>query len=133
MSPDGMNRADRKKQLIAQGALYRAELLLAKEAAHASLQPDSLAKGAMQQIARTALAIFRRRNLTGLAGLAGLAGGNLQMALPLVITGVSALAKRKHLLKPVLLAGAVAGVVALVMKKKKAGHTAADMDFVGPE
>ncbi|WP_292931757.1 hypothetical protein [Noviherbaspirillum sp.] len=125
-----MNRADRKKQLIAQGALYRAELLLAKEAAHASLQPDSLAKSALHQVARSALAIFRRQNLTGLAGLAG---GNLQTALPLVITGISALAKRKHLLKPVLLAGAVAGVVALVMKKKKAGHTAADMDFVGPE
>jgi hypothetical protein len=130
MNQDGMNRADRKKQLIAQGALYRAELLLAKEAAHASLQPDSLAKSALHQVARSALAIFRRQNLTGLAGLAG---GNLQTALPLVITGISALAKRKHLLKPVLLAGAVAGVVALVMKKKKAGHTAADMDFVGPE
>lgn len=130
MNRDGMNRADRKKQLIAQGALYRAELLLAKETAHASLQPDSLAKSALHQIVRGALAIFRRQNLTGLAGLAG---GNLPTALPLVITGVSALAKRKHLLKPVLLAGAIAGVVALVVKKKKAGHTAADMDFVGPE
>ncbi|RZI44305.1 hypothetical protein EGT07_02450 [Herbaspirillum sp. HC18] len=112
-----MNREDRKKQLIAQGAVYRAEVLLAREAAEASLRPDSIARSVLQQAAILAIAVIRNRNIAGLPGL------NLQTLLPLVMTGVSALSRHRSLLKTILrgaaLAGTAAGVAALVAKKKK--------------
>ncbi len=131
-----MNRADRKKQLIAQGAVYRAEVILAKQAMQVSLQPDSLAKSALHQIALAAFSLLKNR------GAAALPGVNLQTVVPLVMAGVSALSKRKDLVKPVLrgalVAGAVAGVVAFIAKKKKAAQAGAadnnaEPDFVGPE
>jgi hypothetical protein len=109
--------ADRKKQLIVQGAVYRAEIILAKEMTEASLRPDSLAKSILHQAALTAFSAFKNRGGNGLPGL------NVQTLLPLVITGVSVLAKRKSLaksvLRGVLLAGVAAGVVAFISKKSQ--------------
>lgn len=112
-----MNREDRKKQLIAQGAVYRAEVLLAKETAAAGLRPDTLARSVLHQAAIAALAAFR-------GGSGSLPGVNLQTLLPIVMGGISALSKRKSLLKTIargaVFAGAAAGVAALVSRKKKA-------------
>lgn len=112
-----MNRADRKKQLIAQGAIYRAEVILAKQAAEASLRPDSLGKAALQQIALTAFSLFRNRKFGGMPGL------DLQTVLPIVMGGISALSKKKSLVKTAargaLFAGLAAGAVALLAKRKK--------------
>jgi hypothetical protein len=109
--------ADRKKQLIVQGAVYRAEIILAKEMTEASLRPDSIAKSILHQAALAAFSAFKNRGGNGLPGL------NVQTLLPLVITGISALAKRKSLAKPVLrgvlLASVVAGVVAFISKKSQ--------------
>ncbi|OWW20785.1 hypothetical protein [Noviherbaspirillum denitrificans] len=113
-----MNRADRKKQLIAQGAVYRAEILLAKESAEASLRPDTLARSVLHQAAGALIGAFRGGNLGGLPGM------NLQTLLPLVMGGISALSRRKSLLGKVLrgvaVAGVAAGAAALVLRKRKA-------------
>ncbi len=122
-----MNQADRKKQLIAQGAVHRAEFLLARQVTQDSLRPESLARSAIHQIVLTAAAMVSRRNLSGLPGV------NLQTVLPLLMTGFSALSKRKGLRRYALLASVAAGVAALFARKKKGEHAAADADFVGPE
>lgn len=113
-----MNREDRKRQLIAQGAVYRAEILLAKQAAEDSLRPDTLARSVLHQAAGALIGAFRGGNLGGLPGV------NLQTLLPLVMGAISALSKRKSLLKTIVrgaaVAGTAAGVVALVSRKKKA-------------
>jgi hypothetical protein len=112
-----MNREDRKRQLIAQGAVYRAEILLAKQAAEDSLRPDTLARSVLHQAAGALIGAFRNGNIGGLPGV------NLQTLLPIVMGTISALSKRKSLLKTVVrgaaVAGTVAGLVALVSRKKK--------------
>lgn len=116
-----MNRAERKKQLIAQGALYRAEVLLARQAFHTSLQPETLAQSAFQRVARIALAV---------AGNRVVPGATLQTLLPMVMSGLSLLAKKKGLLKTLLRGGAVAGIaaaaVAMLSRKSRVAHTATD-------
>lgn len=112
-----MNREDRKRQLIAQGAIYRAEVMLAKRDAEASLRPDTLARSVLHQVLGAALAAFRSGNVASLPGM------NLQTLLPIVMGGISALSRRKSLLKAIVRGAAVAGtaasVVALVSRKKK--------------
>lgn len=120
-----MNREDRKRQLIAQGAVYRAEVLLARQATEDSLRPDSLARSALQQAAIIGVSLFRNRNALGAAGI------GLPTLLPLLMKGASALAQRKPLLKTVLrglaVAGAVAGVAAITLRKKRSQEPAEDM------
>lgn len=112
-----MNRQDRKKQLIAEGAVYRAEVLLAKQAAEDSLRPDTLARSMLHQVTAAAISAFRGGSVAGLPGV------NLQTLLPIVMGGISALSKRKSLVKTLVrgaaVAGTAAGVVALVSRKKK--------------
>ncbi|HYD60359.1 MAG TPA: hypothetical protein VEC35_08390 [Noviherbaspirillum sp.] len=121
-----MNREDRKKQLIAQGAVYRAEVLLAKESAEASLRPDTLARSVLHQVTAAAIAAFR-------GGNGGLPGVNLQTLLPIVMGGISALSKRKSLLKTAMrgaaMAGTAAGVVALVSRWKKSKRETPEQDL----
>ena len=112
-----MNREDRKRQLIAQGAIYRAEIMLAKQAAEDSLRPDTLVRSVLYQATSALLGALRGGNIGGLPGV------NLQTLLPIVMGAISALSKRKSLLKTIVrgaaVAGTIAGLVALVSKKKK--------------
>ena len=112
-----MNNVDRKRQLIAQGRIYRAEVMHAKEVVREGLRPESITRRVVGQIALTGLAALRARGGIGLPGL------NLATVLPLVASSVSALARRKNLLKPLLkstaVAGTVAGIVALLARRKK--------------
>lgn len=124
-----MNRAERKKQLIAQGAFYRTEVILAKQAVQHGLQPQSLARSALQKIAPAALAMFASRKGAGKPGAPATARQ------PVMTAAVSALSKRKPLIKTALrgalVAGAAAGVAALLLKKRahktanNAAHNAA--------
>lgn len=119
-----MNREDYKRQLIAQGAIYRAEILFAKQAAEESLRPDTLARSVLHQAAGALIGAFRGGNISGIPGV------NLQTLMPIVMGAISALSKRKSLLKTVVRGAAVAGtfasVVALVARKKKAKPEQAD-------
>lgn len=111
-----MIRADRKKQLIAQGAIHRVELLLSRHTVQHSLQPESLARRALQHIPGVAFAAFRNRNLDGI-------GINLQTMLPLLMSGVSVLAKSgirtKPLLRRAAIVAAAFGMIAIISRKKK--------------
>lgn len=119
-----MNRADRKKQLIAQGALYRAQVMVARQFVQESLQPQVLARSALQQAALAVFSMIGKRHGMGLPAL------NLQTVLPLVTGAFSVLSKRKPLFKGVLrgalVAAAAAGVATLLLKKKKAARDATD-------
>lgn len=119
-----MNNADRKRQLIAQGRIYRAEVTHAKEVLQDGLRPESMTRRIMGQVALAGLAALRTKRGIGLPGL------HLGTVLPLVISGVSALAKRKTLFKPLLkstaVAGAVAGIVALLARRKRAQTAGGD-------
>ena len=107
--------AQHKAQLVAQGAAYRSSVKAAQHAIKADLTVGELTRSALSHVASAAYAALKSR--TGIAGI------NVQTLLPLVIGGVSALSKRS-LLKPALrvalLLGAVATVVAVVAKNKKA-------------
>jgi hypothetical protein len=117
MQNDAISTEERKKELIAQGAAFRTQLIDAKNGVHAGLRPDTLSKGAMNHIAMAVIDAFKN------GSAARIAGANLSTVLPLVVTGISALSK-SSLLKPVMrgvvIAGAAAAVAMLVLKKKKA-------------
>lgn len=126
-----LNRSDRKKQLIAQGAIYRAEAMLAKQAVQESLKPESMAKSALHQAMRIGMAALNTRNIAGLPGI------NLQRILPLLMGGISALSQNKPLVKTVLrgaaVAGSVAGLVRLFMNKKGSDGAASADASIHPE
>jgi hypothetical protein len=107
----------RKKQLIAEGTVYRALVVQAKNDAYAGMRPDLLVKGAIEHAASTVLAAFRNGNVVNMVG------DHLPTILPLVVTGISAL-RKLSLPKPVirgLLLAVVAGAVGtLVFKKMRA-------------
>lgn len=105
-----MNRSDRKRKLIAEGRVWRAEVLHSKEAVREGLRPDSMAHRVLGQVAVAGLAVLRAKSGAGL----GLPGINLGTILPLVVSGVSALAKRKTLVRPALRGAAIAGAAAAV-------------------
>ena len=111
--------ADRKKMLIAQGALFRSEVMDAKEAARVSLHPDNLAHGAFQRLMHAALNAFARHTIPGLAGL------DWETILPWVISGVSVLSKtpaRKKLMRGALVLGGAGIAASLVLNRKKASR-----------
>ena len=116
-----MNNADRKRQLIAEGRVWRAEVVHSKEVLREGLRPDSMARRLLSQVAVAGLAALRAKGSIGGIGLPGLSLGTV---LPLVVSGVSALARRKALVKPVVrgaaIAGAVAAVTALLFRRRKA-------------
>ena len=105
---------ERKKHLIAEGALYRSRFHYSKDVVAANLHAESLAKAAVNHLMATAYTAF--------AGSGGLKGLNLQSILPLLISGVSILSKRS-LIKPLfrgVLVIATLGVTAkLLLKKRK--------------
>lgn len=115
-----MNQEERKKQLIAQGSLHRAEIVMAKDTVRTGLSPQALARGVTEQLAMSVYSAFQRKGNTGLSI------GRLQAALPLLITAGSVLMKftsRKSvletLLRTILAAGVTAAVTAALSRKKR--------------
>ena len=109
-----MQAADRKKQLIAQGRIYRAEVVLAKEATRASLRPEALAKNLFGRLAVGIVSVFRSRDGAGL---------NVSTLLPLLMGGMSAWSKKRAILRPLLrgalIGSVIAGAFALFSKKRQ--------------
>lgn len=119
--------ADRKKQLIVQGALYRAEILASRETVRESLRPESLAGTILQRCVHAAMSAFVGR----LADRSGQPVLSLQVFAPLLMRGASALMKRKGL-RSVLRGGAViavlAGIAALATLTFRSRNQAASDD-----
>lgn len=111
-----MNRATCKKLLVAQGALHRAEMVMAKQTARESLRPGAISRK-LPQFALFALAALRGHKGGGMPGM------SLPALLPALTAGIAALAKGKSVFKPVIrsiiVAGAVAGIASLITKNKQ--------------
>jgi len=111
-----MNRPDRKKLLIAQGAAYRADAAQAKRRVRDSLHPEAAARGALDRAAVAAQTLLRYR-------------GMAQTLLPLLMTGASALAKKGALpksLRRTLAVGAGAAAFSFIWRLNKSRSAAAD-------
>ena len=111
--------AQRKAQLVAEGAAYRSGIGDATQAVKEGLRAQSLA--------RNALGYFTTIGFSLLKGRTGVAGLGLQTALPLLMSGAAALNKKprlKFLLRSGLIAGAVGTLASIIIKKKKAAVAA---------
>jgi uncharacterized membrane protein len=118
------NSADRKKKLIAQGALYRVEVLHATQMTRASLRPDALARGAFHQLQGVALSMFSKKTGIGL-------GAGAQALLPLLLSAAPALLRKKSLWKPALRGTLVAAAIAaatVFLSKEKTPPAHSDAD-----
>jgi hypothetical protein len=111
-----LTTAQRKKLLIAQGVMYRAGLTEAKNAVRANLQTDVLVKGSLSSLVTAASGAlghgFSLRNFRE---------ANFQTLLPLLISGVSLLVKKRSLIQPlsaVAVALTTAAAIAGFMFKK---------------
>jgi hypothetical protein len=109
-----MKPADRKRQLIAEGRIYRAEALVAKEAVRSAMQPDVLVRSIVGQAAMSGLSLLRSKESFNQAFRTGLPVAPSQLAslLPVALRIWSMLPKNKSALRPVLLGAAGAGVAA---------------------
>jgi hypothetical protein len=111
--------AQRKAQLVAEGAAYRSGIGDATQAVKEGLRAQSLARNALGYFATIGFSLLKGR--TGVAGL------GLQTALPLLMSGVAALNKKprlKFLLRSGLIAGTVGTLASIILKKKKAAVAA---------
>jgi hypothetical protein len=107
----------RKKMLIAQGALYRLGISESKLAVRANLQLDTLAKNAISHLIANASGAFGT-----LFSLKNFRSGNVQALLPVLISSISFLSKRRILLRPALIGAATlaaAGALAFFIARKK--------------
>jgi hypothetical protein len=94
---------ERKRRLLAEGALFRIGLMEGRSTVRASLDAQSMAKGALSRIAG-AVSSMAGGNFFG-------KGSSMQSLLSLLIGGISLL-PRRHLRKPLLYGSIIsAGVV----------------------
>lgn len=116
-----LTEAERKKELIARGAAFRAGIVKSRDGIYASLRPETIARSAIGQVRATLLAAVTGR------GDAAPSDADLQAMLPLLISGISSLSKMRSLRKPLLRGAAIVGaacaagaVVALAFKIRDA-------------
>lgn len=109
---DGMTREERKRKVLAQGALYRLGVIEARHVVRENLSAESLAKGALSRVGSFAASFFGGgKAVQSIKSLAGgsLGNVNLQTVTPLLMTGASLLSRR-WLRKPMLYGGIIAAV-----------------------
>lgn len=110
----GMTHEERKRKILAQGALYRLGVMEAREVVRENLSAESLAKGALSRVGHFAASLFGGgRTVQSIKSLKSLSGGlgnlNLQTVTPLLMTGASLLSRR-WLRKPLMMGGVIAAV-----------------------
>lgn len=103
--------AAHKNRLIGEGELYRVRLALAKAHVGAALRPEALLHEALGQAGR-----FAGNRLDGLLGPTGL---RWQSVMPLVLTALSFIGRRR-LVKPALGVGLAAVAVAWLLRRRAA-------------
>jgi hypothetical protein len=107
MTNDVKRMAQQKRLLITQGAVYRAEIMGCAHRVRTNLHADVLARNAINHLTANATAavhnLFDFKNFTS---------GNLRTALPLLVSGVSLISRKKALLKPVLVGAAALAAIA---------------------
>jgi hypothetical protein len=110
--------AQRKRQLLAEGAVYRASLAASLHEARENLRGDSLTRRAAGFAASTVFGMVKGRGLV--EGLMG-QGLGLKGMLPFAIEAFSLVAKRpflKKILRAVAVAAAAAGAAGIFLRKK---------------
>jgi len=108
-----MKRSDRKKFLLAQGAVYRSEALQARQQAVELLKPRTLARRAAQGVPAAALALLGNRSALGIARV------GMRVAWPLLASAAAMLKRTstsKPLLRRALAAAALATVATVVIR-----------------
>ena len=113
-----MTVEERKRLLLAEGALLRIGIMDARSVVRGNLNPESLAKGALNRVVGAAYSTFG----------GAFSSGNLQALSPLLIGGISLLTKR-YLRKPLMYGGVISAVASLayyLSKKKKRSDDDAD-------
>lgn len=105
---------ERKRKLLAEGALFRIGIMQARGTVRANLNAESLAKGAFNRIVGAVSSTFS-------GALSGKGGGpSLQSLSPLLIGGISLLSKR-YLRKPLLYGAVISagGAFAYYLTRRK--------------
>lgn len=102
--------AERKKKLLADGALHRANILIARADISAGAQPGALTKEAIGHFSTTAKTLLFETARTAVSNPARLT--------PLLMTGISLLS-RKAIRKPLIYAGVAGGAIAGVIYLSK--------------
>lgn len=109
---DGMTHEERKRKVLAQGALYRLGVMEAREVVRENLSPESLAKGALSRVAHFATSfVGGGKTMQSIKALSasGISLRSLQSMTPLLMTGASLLSRR-WLRKPLMYGGVIAAV-----------------------
>lgn len=88
---------DRKKTLIEEGALYRSRLTESTRVVKTNLTPSVIAHHAVEHVTSVAHGAFNN-----IFSVEGLKHGGWQKLMPLALTGISAIVRRRALVKPVL-------------------------------
>lgn len=115
------NPTERKKQLIAQGALQRAHVVLDRHAVLSRLQPDVLVKSVVQRLAGKSAAAFIAR---GAASLPPHLVTLLPALLPILLRATVLLGRSRGIRRAVMpvaaatAATAVAAAVAIYIKRR---------------
>lgn len=117
----GLTTTQRKQQLLAEGAVYRANILASKEEVSESLQVEALAKSAAGVLGRAAWAAWQARG-----GLLGASAGNLLPVAARLLGSFSQSRQFKPVLKSTLIAGVIAGIVVMIKRGRKKTTQAAD-------
>lgn len=124
---DGMTHEERKRKVLAQGALYRLGVMEAREVVRENLSAESLAKTALNRVFHAATSVFgggkSLQSLKSLKSLSSASGVNMQTVTPLLLTGVSLLSKR-WLRKPLMYGGilsAVGGLAYYLSRRRSSG------------
>lgn len=123
---DGMTHEERKRKVLAQGALYRLGVIEAREVVRENLSAESLAKGALSRVAGLATSFLGGgKAVQAFKSLSG-GGISLQAVTPLLMTGASLLSKR-WLRKPLLYGGIISAVggLAYYLTRRREGNAVA--------
>ncbi|NQE51265.1 hypothetical protein [Herbaspirillum rubrisubalbicans] len=130
--PDhGMTHEERKRKVLAQGALYRLGVMEAREVVRENLSAESLAKGALSRVGHFAVSLFGGgKTVQSIKSISagGLGSVNLQTVMPLLMTGASLLSRR-WLRKPMLLGGVMAAVGGLAYYFSQRGNAPEEVDM----
>jgi len=114
--------AQRKRQLLAEGAVYRASLAASMQEARQNLRADSLASRASGFALSTVLGMVKRKGALA-------SGIGMQGWLPFAIEAFSLVSKRpflKKMLRIVAVVAGTAGAVNVLMRNRKSSERDVD-------
>lgn len=107
-----MTYSERKKQLIAEGALHRADMVRAKNAVSAKAYPEAIVGSALHHLKASAGA-FAARHLDNLSA------SDLQALAPIALPLLTRLLQNRNFPKALLGAAAVAGAAGYLFTRVK--------------